>query len=147
MEIFRWKLTDTFNVPLFMLCICTTWSLTPGSLGTRLPLHLLISSKCWNSFRKKRLKIMAESFDFTEEEIRRKLEQLGYSNIPSDKLKLFQRGLLLLLCNARALIYFDRSMQFWILWWPFVSYLSYTVWCTVCMLQNKLNFDMSNLYF
>lgn len=95
-----------FNVPLFMLCICTTWSLTPGSLGTRLPLLLLISSIWWNSFCKKRLKIMAESFDFTEEEIRRKLEQLGYSNIPSDKLKLFQRGLLLLLCNARALIYF-----------------------------------------
>lgn len=49
---------------------------------------------------------MAESFDFTEEEIRRKLEQLGYSNIPSDKLKLFQRGLLSLLCNTGALIYF-----------------------------------------
>ena len=67
-------------------------------------------------FRGERCKIMAESFDFTEEEIRRKLEQLGYSNIPSDKLKLFQRGLISLLCrfNIGALIYFmnDRSMKF-----------------------------------
>ena len=72
---------------------------------------------------------MAESFDFTEEEIRRKLEQLGYLNIPSDKLKLFQRGLLSLLSNTGALIYFasDRSMQFWILWCPFVSYVNFTV--------------------
>lgn len=45
---------------------------------------------------------MAESFDFTEEEIRRKLEQLGYSNIPSDKLKLFQRDLKQLIESERA---------------------------------------------
>lgn len=35
---------------------------------------------------------MAQSFDFTEEEIRRKLEELGYTHIPRDKLKQFQRG-------------------------------------------------------
>jgi len=52
-------------------------------------------------FAKKRRKIMAESFDFSEEEIRRKLEQLGYSNIPSDKLKLFQRGLLSLISSFK----------------------------------------------
>ena len=37
---------------------------------------------------------MAQSYEFSEEEIRRKLEELGYSNIPDDKLKEFQRGLL-----------------------------------------------------
>ena len=37
---------------------------------------------------------MTQSFDFTEEKIRRKLEELGYSHIPADKLKQFQRGLL-----------------------------------------------------
>ena len=30
---------------------------------------------------------MAQSYDFTEEEIRRKLEELGYSHIPADKLR------------------------------------------------------------
>lgn len=37
---------------------------------------------------------MAKGFDFTEDEIRKKLQELGYSHIPGDKLKLFQRGLL-----------------------------------------------------
>ena len=35
---------------------------------------------------------MAQSYEFTEEEIRRKLAELGYSNIPADKLKQFQKG-------------------------------------------------------
>ena len=82
---------------------------------------------------------MAESFDFTEEEIRRKLEQLGYSNIPSDKLKLFQRGLLSLLCrfNERALIYFmnDRSVQcdpFWV-----VLVIQFNVQCACYKISSK----------
>lgn len=65
--------------------------------------------------REERCKIMAESFDFTEEEIRRKLEQLGYSNIPSDKLKLFQRGLMSLLCRFNICwgfdLFYEWSMQ------------------------------------
>ena len=35
---------------------------------------------------------MAKRYDYTEEEIRNKLEELGYSNIPTDQLKQFQKG-------------------------------------------------------
>ena len=35
---------------------------------------------------------MAKRYDYTEEEIRKKLEELGYSNIPTDQLKQFQKG-------------------------------------------------------
>lgn len=45
---------------------------------------------------------MAQSFDFTEEEIRRKLEELGYSHIPRDKLKQFQRDLKELIESERS---------------------------------------------
>ncbi|KAL9952506.1 hypothetical protein ACROYT_G039773 [Oculina patagonica] len=45
---------------------------------------------------------MAQGFEFTEEEIRRKLGELGYSNIPSDKLKLFQRDLRQLIESERT---------------------------------------------
>lgn len=48
---------------------------------------------------------MSESYDFTEEEIRRKLEELGYSHIPADKLKQFQRGLL------QVLVYWRYSVS------------------------------------
>ncbi|XP_029207410.2 hydrolethalus syndrome protein 1-like [Acropora millepora] len=36
---------------------------------------------------------MAKRYDYTEEEIRKKLEELGYSNIPTDQLKQFQKDL------------------------------------------------------
>lgn len=45
---------------------------------------------------------MAQNFDFTEEEIRRKLEELGYSHIPRDKLKQFQRDLKELIESERS---------------------------------------------
>lgn len=45
---------------------------------------------------------MADSYDFTEEEIRGKLEELGYSNIPAEKLKEFQRDLKHLIETERA---------------------------------------------
>lgn len=45
---------------------------------------------------------MAQSYEFSEEEIRRKLEELGYSNIPDDKLNEFQRDLKQLIEAERA---------------------------------------------
>ena len=35
---------------------------------------------------------MTNGYDFTEYEIRKKLEELGYSNIPAEKLRQFQSG-------------------------------------------------------
>ena len=55
------------------------------------------------------VKNMAQSYDFTEEEIRRKVEELGYSHIPADKLKQFQRGLPTL-CVARHFDYAHLPM-------------------------------------
>lgn len=49
------------------------------------------SEVCDRSFY---VKSMSQRYEFSEEEIRRKLEELGYSNIPDNKLKEFQRGLL-----------------------------------------------------
>lgn len=45
---------------------------------------------------------MSKRFDFTEEEIRRKLEELGYSHIPTDKLKQFKKDLKHLIEVERA---------------------------------------------
>lgn len=62
--------------------------------------------------------IMAQSYDFTEEEIRRKLEELGYSHIPADKLKQFQRGLLQVLVywtySDSLLNYGDTIFMLWL---------------------------------
>ena len=72
----------------------TTCLFVRGGLGTRslplviFPKHFSVNSERFWS------KSMAQSYEFSEEEIRRKLEELGYSNIPDDKLKEFQRGLL-----------------------------------------------------
>lgn len=38
------------------------------------------------------------SDDFTDEEIREELSKLGYSNVPSDRLQEFKKGLLYVTC-------------------------------------------------
>lgn len=122
----HWHLS-TFHC--LRIATCTTWLLARGSLGTRTTVALVDFKQMVEFLSWKVLyKIMAESFDFTEEEIRRKLEQLGYSNIPSDKLKLFQRGLFTLLCR------FNECM---IDQWYFESVWVDLELCRVC---NNLDF-------
>ena len=64
---------------------------------------------------------MAKRYDYTEEEIRKKLEELGYSNIPEDQLKQFQKGkeseldsrhssLEIMRCSCASYIYLQLSL-------------------------------------
>lgn len=87
------------------------------------------------------VKNMAQSYDFTEEEIRRKLEELGYSHIQADKLKQFQRGLPTL-CVARHFDHAHLLMWLIVLCFSFSSALQaqclfsslihYNVLCQCC---------------